>query len=361
MPATFINAALVLLGSLLGMLFKDHIGARFHSILTHALGLCVLGIGISSAVGTENTLCVIVCMVLGTILGEALRIEDRLDSVGEVLRKKLVHGGGNTRFTEGFVTASVLFCVGSMAIMGSMEAGIQGKYDILISKGGHRRRYRHHIRLRYGAGRGLLRRPPPPLPRRPHTSLLLRGSFLDPAAITEMSAVGGTIIMGIAVNMLGLGKGKIRVGNMLPAIFPAAAVPPGRISALQPADLIAHIVPIVGTSFSLPPGPPLLAGVLRGIHRIQSPSPVFYAIHKSFHFRIWRGSDVQKSFELVLPPVNSLKKELCFGMSPGFERRFSLLPLAHRGKETILIDAKSGWESVKTQHKEAAKYGICQS
>ena len=94
MPATFINAALVLLGSLLGMLFKDHIGARFHSILTHALGLCVLGIGISSAVGTENTLCVIVCMVLGTILGEALRIEDRLDSVGEVLRKKLVHGGG---------------------------------------------------------------------------------------------------------------------------------------------------------------------------------------------------------------------------------------------------------------------------
>ena len=109
MPATFINAALVLLGSLLGMLFKDHIGARFHSILTHALGLCVLGIGISSAVGTENTLCVIVCMVLGTILGEALRIEDRLDSVGEVLRKKLVHGGGKTRFTEGFVTASVLF------------------------------------------------------------------------------------------------------------------------------------------------------------------------------------------------------------------------------------------------------------
>ena len=99
MPATFINAALVLLGSLLGMLFKDHIGARFHSILTHALGLCVLGIGISSAVGTENTLCVIVCMVLGTILGEALRIEDLLDSVGEVLRKKLVHGGGNTRFT----------------------------------------------------------------------------------------------------------------------------------------------------------------------------------------------------------------------------------------------------------------------
>ena len=251
MPATFINAALVLLGSLLGMLFKDHIGARFHSILTHALGLCVLGIGISSAVGTENTLCVIVCMVLGTILGEALRIEDRLDSVGEVLRKKLVHGGGNTRFTEGFVTASVLFCVGSMAIMGaieggisgtytilvtkalldgifaiifastmgSMEAGILGKYDILISKGvidGVTA-----ITFASAMGLGVAFSIVPLLLYQGGLTLLFScvGPFLDPAAITEMSAVGGTIIMGIAVNMLGLGKGKIRVGNMLPAIF----------------------------------------------------------------------------------------------------------------------------------------------
>ena len=199
MPATFINAALVLLGSLLGMLFKDHIGARFHSILTHALGLCVLGIGISSAVGTENTLCVIVCMVLGTILGEALRIEDRLDSVGEVLRKKLVHGGGNTRFTEGFVTAS--------------------KYDILISKGvidGVTA-----ITFASAMGLGVAFSIVPLLLYQGGLTLLFScvGPFLDPAAITEMSAVGGTIIMGIAVNMLGLGKGKIRVGNMLPAIF----------------------------------------------------------------------------------------------------------------------------------------------
>ena len=219
MPATFINAALVLLGSLLGMLFKDHIGARFHSILTHALGLCVLGIGISSAVGTENTLCVIVCMVLGTILGEALRIEDRLDSVGEVLRKKLVHGGGNTRFTEGFVTASVLFCVGSMAIMGSMEAGIQGKYDILISKGvidGVTA-----ITFASAMGLGVAFSVVPLLLYQGGLTLLFScvGPFLAPAALTEMSAVGGTIILGIGVNMLGLGKGKIRVGNMLPAIF----------------------------------------------------------------------------------------------------------------------------------------------
>lgn len=219
MPATFINAALILLGSLLGLLFQNHIGERFSSMLTHALGLCILGIGISSATATQNTLCIIVCMVLGTILGEALRIEDRLDTVGEVLKRKLVRGESNSRFTEGFVTASVLYCVGSMAIMGSMEAGIQGKYDILISKGvidGVT-----SITFASAMGVGVAFSIVPLILYQGGLTLIFSqaGPFLDPAAIVEMSAVGGTIIMGMGINMLGLGKGKIRVGNMLPAIF----------------------------------------------------------------------------------------------------------------------------------------------
>lgn len=219
MLATVINAALILLGGILGVLFKNRIPARFNAILTHALGLCVLGIGIISAIGTENTLCVIVCMVLGTILGEAIRIEDRLDGAGELLRKRLAGGDGGSRFTEGFVTASVLFCVGSMAIMGSMEAGIQGKYDILISKGvidGVT-----SITLASAMGVGVAFSVLPLMIYQGGLTLLFAqvGPFLDSAAITEMSAVGGTIIMGIAINMLGLGKAKIRVGNMLPAIF----------------------------------------------------------------------------------------------------------------------------------------------
>ena len=219
MLATVINAALILLGGILGVLFKNRILARFNAILTHALGLCVLGIGIISAIGTENTLCVIVCMVLGTILGEAIRIEDRLDGAGELLRKRLAGGDGGSRFTEGFVTASVLFCVGSMAIMGSMEAGIQGKYDILISKGvidGVT-----SITLASAMGVGVAFSVLPLMIYQGGLTLLFAqvGPFLDSAAITEMSAVGGTIIMGIAINMLGLGKAKIRVGNMLPAIF----------------------------------------------------------------------------------------------------------------------------------------------
>lgn len=219
MPATVINAVLVLIGSTLGVLFKNRISARFNAILTHALGLCVLGIGIVSAIGTANTLCVIVCMVLGTILGEALRIEDRLDAAGELLRRRLAGGDGGSRFTEGFVTASVLFCVGSMAIMGSMEAGIQGKYDILISKGvidGVT-----SVTLASAMGVGVAFSVLPLMLYQGGLTLLFAqaGPFLDGAAITEMSAVGGTIIMGIAVNMLGLGKTKIRVGNMLPAVF----------------------------------------------------------------------------------------------------------------------------------------------
>lgn len=219
MPATFINSALVLLGSFLGMAFKNHIGERFIAILTHALGLCVVAIGISSAIGTQNTLCVIICMVLGCVLGEALRIEDRLDSLGEVLRSRLVKDGGNSRFTEGFVTASVLFCVGSMAIMGAMEAGIHGDWSILVTKGV----MDGVTAVTFAAtmGVGVAFSAAAILIYQGALTLLfsLVGPFMAEAAIVEMSAVGGTIILGIGINMLGLGKAKLKVGNMLPAIF----------------------------------------------------------------------------------------------------------------------------------------------
>ena len=90
MIATVINVVLILLGSFLGLLFKNRISARFASGITFALGLCVLGIGISSMISTADTLCVIVCMVIGTLLGELIDIEKRMDSVGTLLRRKLI-------------------------------------------------------------------------------------------------------------------------------------------------------------------------------------------------------------------------------------------------------------------------------
>ena len=88
MLATIINVILILLGSAAGLLFKNLISERLMSILTHALGLCVLGIGISSMIGTQDTLCVIVCMAAGTVLGHAIDIEGRLEGAGDLLRAR---------------------------------------------------------------------------------------------------------------------------------------------------------------------------------------------------------------------------------------------------------------------------------
>jgi uncharacterized membrane protein YqgA involved in biofilm formation len=219
MGATFINAGLILLGSMLGLFFNKLISQRFISIITHALGLCVLGIGISSAVGTKNVLCVIVCMVVGTLLGEAIDIERRLDAGGNLLRAKLIRSEGNSRFTEGFVNASVLFCVGAMAIMGSLEAGLHGNWSILISKGviDGVTAITFAAAMGIGAAFSVI-----PLILYQGAMTLLAtvvGPYLGDAVITEMSAVGGTIIMGIAINMLGIGNVRIKSGNMLPAIF----------------------------------------------------------------------------------------------------------------------------------------------
>ena len=220
MFATFLNCALIIIGSLLGILLRNHISERFITIVTQALSLCVLAIGFSAAIGTQNTLCVIVCMVLGTLLGEWLRIEERLDHMGDFLKKTFIRGeGANSRFTEGFVTASVLFCVGAMAVMGSIDAGVKGDYSLLVSKSV----IDGVTAITFAAvmGIGVAFSSIPILLYQGGLTLLAAqvASYLSPEAITEMSAVGGVIIVGIGLNMLGLSQKKVKVGNMLPAIF----------------------------------------------------------------------------------------------------------------------------------------------
>lgn len=226
MIATFINVALVLLGSAAGLLCKNLISDRLMSILTHALGLCVLGVGISSAIGTQNMLCVIVCMVAGTVLGNAVDIERRLEGAGELLRARIPKGEGTGRFTEGFVTASLLFCVGAMAITGSIEAGLNHNYEIIVSKGvidGVT-----SVSFAATMGVGVAFSALPLLAYQGAITLLAGwlGPYLPQAVVTEMTAVGGALIIGIAINMLGLGREKVKVGNMLPAmLLPIAYIP----------------------------------------------------------------------------------------------------------------------------------------
>ena len=219
MIATFINAALILLGSIIGLIFKNKISDRFSQVITQALALCVLGIGISNVLQSTDTLCVIICMVLGTVIGEVLKIEDRLDGAGEILRRKLIKQDGNSRFTEGFVTATLLYCIGAMAITGSIEAGLNHNYSIIISKGvidGVT-----SISFAAAMGVGVAFSIIPLTIYQGAITLLATvvGPYLGETVIAAMTATGGTLIMGLAVNMLNIPNVKVRVGNMLPAIF----------------------------------------------------------------------------------------------------------------------------------------------
>lgn len=232
MLATLINCALVLLGSAVGVLFQNHIPQALTDALMKAVGLCVLLIGVSSAIQTTDTTCVIVCMVVGTLLGELLHIEDQLDRLGHWLKAHLTRGNANDTFSEGFVNATILFCVGSMAIMGSLEAGLNGDYSTLISKGfldGIT-----SISFAAAMGVGVAFSALPILVYQGGLTLLagVVGPLLNPAAVTELSAVGGTIIIGIAVNMLELAPRRLKVANMLPAIFlPLAYIPLANVLA----------------------------------------------------------------------------------------------------------------------------------
>lgn len=220
MLAVFVNMAAVLLGSALGLLLKGRFSPRTGSALMKCLGLCTLGIGFSSLLGTADTLCVILCMVLGTLLGEWLDIEKRMDGLGEALKKKLVKGdGGENRFVEGFVTATVVYCVGAMSINGSIAAGLYGDYSVIFSKSlldgvGA-------IPFAAAMGIGVAFSVVPILLYQGGITLLagVVGPYLPGEVITEMSAVGGAIIVGIGLNLLELPREKLRVGNMLPAIF----------------------------------------------------------------------------------------------------------------------------------------------
>ena len=219
MIATWINAALVLVGSVIGLLFKSKISARFSAVITQALALCVLGIGISNVLQSTDTLCVIICIVLGTLIGEALKIEDRLDAAGEFLRRKLVRENSSSRFTEGFVTATLLYCIGAMAITGSIEAGLNHNYSIIISTGvidGVT-----SISFAAAMGVGVAFSIIPLMIYQGAITLLATvvGPYLGEIVIAGMTATGGTLIMGLAVNMLNIPNVKIKVGNMLPAIF----------------------------------------------------------------------------------------------------------------------------------------------
>ena len=217
MVGVIINVAAVLAGGTLGLLLGGRVPQRLRETIMQGLALCILLIGAQGALETANVLAVIVCMVAGGLLGEALDIEKRLESLGALAERKFAHGGKNGRFAQGFITASLLFCVGAMAVVGSLNAGLTGDNSTLIAKAALD--LVTAVFFAAALGPGVLLAAAAVLVYQ--GAIALMAGWLAPvltdAIVTEMSAVGGLLIMGLSFNMLGMAK--IRVGNLLPAIF----------------------------------------------------------------------------------------------------------------------------------------------
>ena len=223
MPAVLVNTVAVLVGSLIGILFRNRLKESLRNAVMKALGLCTALIGIMSAIETKELLCVILCMVLGTVLGELLRIDDRIESAGDSIKTRLLKGksgsGAMDSFTDGFVSASILFCIGSMTIMGSLEAGIRQDYSILYAKS----TMDFVSSMAFGAAMGFGVTCSALFVLVFQGALVLLaawvGTALSEPVVNEMSAIGGVILIGMALNLLGCTRERIKVSNMLPAIF----------------------------------------------------------------------------------------------------------------------------------------------
>jgi uncharacterized membrane protein YqgA involved in biofilm formation len=215
MLGTIVNFFAIIFGSIIGLLFKKLIPENFKLTIIQGLGLCVILVGILNALKSDALLLIIISIVIGSYIGELLKIEDNLLKLGQWLENKF--SKEDNRFVKAFVTTSLIYCVGSMAIVGSLESGLTGNHKTLYVKSlldgvvsiifasylGFGVIFSSIIVLLYQG------------------SITLASSLLKPllteAVINQMTAIGGLIIIGIGINLLELKK--INVGNMIPSIF----------------------------------------------------------------------------------------------------------------------------------------------
>ncbi len=215
-----VNVIAIFLGCSIGFILKSKFPEKIGKIVIQALGLASLLIGIQMALKTNNILLLIFSLVIGGIIGEIIGIEEGLERFGKRIKLKLKSNTTSERFVEGFVTASLLYCVGSMAIMGALKEGISGNPDILYTKSlldGLT-----SIAFTTAMGIGVLFSVIPVFLYQGGITMLARliKDFLSPEVINEMTAVGGILILGIGFELLKIKK--IKIGNLLPAILIAA-------------------------------------------------------------------------------------------------------------------------------------------
>lgn len=234
LTGTIVNALAVLAGAAAGMLLtalagrfsavlpagSAALGQRLQTIVMQGVALCVLFLGISGCLKGSNSLIAILSMVLGALIGELLDLDRRMRALGDWVQKRtehLVRGGGQASISEGFVTASLLFCVGAMAIVGALQDGLTGDHATLFAKS----LLDGISSVVFGASLGLGVAFSAVAIFLYQGSIALLASFLQPylgdAVIAEMTCVGSLLIVALSFNMLGLTK--IKVMNLVPAIF----------------------------------------------------------------------------------------------------------------------------------------------
>ena len=217
MTGVLVNTGTILVGSAVGLLFKKGIPERVTNAVMIGLGLCALYIGIDGALQDENVLIVSASMVLGAIVGTLLYLDGAINGLGKWIEGKFQkQEGGKVSVAEGFVTASLLFCVGAMTINGSLNAGISGDNSLLFTKS--MLDLFSSIMLTASLGFGVMLSAVFVLVFQGALVLLagVLAPVLTPLAIAEMTSAGSLIIVAIATNLIGITK--IKVADYLPAI-----------------------------------------------------------------------------------------------------------------------------------------------
>ncbi len=222
MIGVIVNTCTVLIGSGIGLLFKKAIPKKLADAVMIGLGLCTILIGISGALEGNNTIAVIIAMVLGAIVGTLLNIDKHLNGFGDKLSERVSKNGEKGAVAQGFVTGSLLFCVGAMTIVGGLKAGLEGDNELYYTKAIMDLISSCMLSVSMGIGvmfsaafvfvfQGAI--------------VLLSGVLapvLTDAAIAEMTCAGSLMIIALGLNLVGVAK--IKVANYLPALVFAPLV-----------------------------------------------------------------------------------------------------------------------------------------
>ena len=218
MIGTLVNTAAVIVGGAIGLLLKKNMPQRITTIYFQAVGLFTLAIGISMVVKMDHILIVVASMALGSLLGEWLNIEAGAEKLSEYLKNKFRIG--SDKFSEGLITAFLLFCIGSMTILGTIQEGTGGSSDLLFTKS--LMDFFSSILLASAFGFGVIVSAVPLFIFQAILTLIAMyaGRFFTPEIIQGLTSVGGILLIGLGINILEIKK--LRIMNMLPALVVVA-------------------------------------------------------------------------------------------------------------------------------------------